>query len=189
MSLHKPQVILVAAVDQNGAIGKGNTLPWRHRADMAHFKATTTGHVVVMGSKTFESMGSRPLKDRINIVLTRDPSKYAPQPNTFFVQHIEQALGIVDGINTDDDGTRDLYVIGGGQIYEAFVNVADKLILTWLDLRIEGADTWMPNIPGPYPCLNPDGSLWHIDITQHPAGEKHPDDVAYGVWIYTRIKS
>lgn len=161
----------MAACDRNGAIGRGNTLPWRHRGDMARFKDTTTGNTVLMGSKTFESMGCKPLKDRLNIVITRDPAKYGERDDVFFVTNIEDALAHhVEG---------HMFVIGGAEIYKQLLPFADVICLNRLDLEVEGADTFFPE-------FDQSEDKWKITIVKVGPGVKHPDDVAYDVCLYTR---
>lgn len=170
--MDKPHVTLIAACDRNRAIGKGNTLPWRHRGDMSIFKQATTGNTVVMGSKTFESMKCRPLPDRLNIVITRDPSKYEHIEGVFFVTSVEEALSHhIDG---------HLFVIGGAEIYKQFIPFADLILLHKLDLEVEGADTFFPE-------FNESEKIWSHTIYVHKAGEAHADDVAFEQHAFVRI--
>jgi len=167
----KAMIILMAACDRNNAIGKGNTLPWRHRGDMKRFKEATTGNTVVMGSKTYESMGSKPLPHRLNIVVTRNPSKYEQRDDVFFVTNIEDALAHhVEG---------HMYVIGGAEIYKQFLPFADMVTLTRLDLQVDGADTFFPE-------FDQSEDKWDITIVKVKTGDQHPEDVAYDMYLYKR---
>jgi dihydrofolate reductase len=166
-------ITLLAAVDRNNAIGKGNTLPWRHRCDMKLFKETTTGNTVVMGSKTYESMGCKPLPNRRNIVITSDPSKFDQHDEVFFVTSIAEAL--------EHEIVGHLFVIGGANIYKQFLTYATNIVLSKLDLEVEGADTF-------FPTFDDSEELWDIVIVRHPAGETHPSDVAFDQYIYRRRK-
>src|SRR6476661_11065266 len=106
-------IIAIVAVSKNNAIGKGGKLPWHYSADMKFFRETTTGHAVVMGRKTWLTIG-KPLKNRLNIVLSRDAS-IEPQESLLVFSDIDSALSFSHSLTTD------LFVIGGAQIYEAFL--------------------------------------------------------------------
>jgi dihydrofolate reductase len=129
-------VIGIVAVDQNLAIGKGGRLPWHYSADMKFFKETTIGNSVVMGRHTWLTLKG-PLKDRQNIVLTRDAS-FASQDSLTMMRDVQSVLA--------DAGKQDghLFVIGGAQVYESFRPHIDRWIVTEVPLAVEGADTFMP---------------------------------------------
>ena len=129
-------IIGIAAVDRKGAIGKGGKLPWHYPADMKFFRETTTGHAVVMGRKTWLTIG-KPLKNRLNIVLSRD-SNIEPQDSLLVLSDIDSVLSFNKSITTD------LFVIGGVQIYEAFLPHIEKWIITEVPLTVSGADAFMP---------------------------------------------
>jgi len=129
-------IIGIAAVDRKGAIGKGGKLPWHYSADMKFFRETTTGHAVVMGRKTWLTIG-KPLKNRLNIVLSRD-ANIEPQESLVVFSDIESALSFSRSLSTD------LFVIGGAQIYEAFLPHIEKWIITEVPLTVSGADAFMP---------------------------------------------
>jgi dihydrofolate reductase len=129
-------IIGIAAVDRQGAIGKGGKLPWHYSADMKFFRETTTGHAVVMGRKTWLTLG-KPLKDRLNIVLSRDAS-IEPQESLLVLSDIDSVLSLNESLTTD------LFVIGGAQIYEAFLPRIEKWIITQVPLKVSGADAFMP---------------------------------------------
>ncbi|WP_028561135.1 dihydrofolate reductase [Paenibacillus pinihumi] len=126
-------IILISAMAKNRTIGIDNKLPWRLPEDMAFFRRTTTGNTVLMGRKTFESFGSRPLKNRLNVVMTRS-TDYAPE-GCGIVQSVEEAL------QTYSDS--DLYVIGGEEIYRQLLPHADRILLTEIDADFEG-DSFFP---------------------------------------------
>jgi dihydrofolate reductase len=124
-------VILIAAVGGNGVIGRDNDLPWRIREDLQHFKELTLGHTLVMGRKTYESIG-RPLPGRRTVVLTRRPDWSADGVE---VAHtVDDALKLADG--------NDVYVAGGGEIYRAALPYADRLELTEVDQSPDGDVTF-----------------------------------------------
>ena len=129
-------IIGIAAVDRKGAIGKGGKLPWHYSSDMKFFRETTTGHAVVMGRKTWLTIG-KPLKNRLNIVLSRD-TDIEPQESLIVFSDIESALSFNKSLTTD------LFVIGGAQIYEAFREHIEKWIITEVPLTVLGADAFMP---------------------------------------------
>ena len=130
-------IIGIAAVDRKGAIGRGGKLPWHYSADMKFFRETTTGHAVVMGRKTWLTIG-KPLKNRLNIVLSRDAATIEPQESLVVFSDIDSALSFYKSLTTD------LFVIGGAQIYEAFQPHIDKWIITQVPLTVSGADAFMP---------------------------------------------
>ena len=129
-------IIGIAAVDRKGAIGKGGKLPWHYPADMKFFRETTTGHAVVMGRKTWLTIG-KPLKNRLNIVLSRD-SNIDPQESLIVLSDIDSVLSFHSSLSTD------LFVIGGAQIYEAFQQHIEKWIITEVPMTVQGADAFMP---------------------------------------------
>lgn len=129
-------IIGIVAVDRQGAIGKGGKLPWHYSADMKFFKATTTGHTCVMGYKTWLTL-KRPLPNRLNIVLSRS-ADIAPQESVLVMRDVESVLQKAQELPGD------LFVIGGAQVYGAFLPHLDKWIVTEVPLTVEGADTFVP---------------------------------------------
>jgi dihydrofolate reductase len=129
-------VALVAAVARGGVIGRDGGIPWRLPEDLAHFKAVTTGHAVVMGRKTWESIPDRfrPLPDRRNVVVTRDREWQATGAER--ASSVEDALELLAGDER-------VFVIGGAEIYAAALPHADELVLTEIDLDVEG-DSFFP---------------------------------------------
>lgn len=121
-------------MDKNQLIGNENALPWKLPADLAFFKKNTQGHPVIMGRKTYDSLG-RPLPNRENIVLTREQSLTIP--GCTVVHSIEQVKEIV--------GTQQAFIIGGAEIYKLFLPVADSLIVTFVDGEFNG-DTYFPTV-------------------------------------------
>lgn len=122
---------LVAAVAGGDVIGRGGTIPWRIPEDMAHFRAVTLGHPVVMGRKTWDSLPDRfrPLPGRRNIVVTRNPDWRA--------EGAERAPSLAEALVTIG-GEEQVFVIGGAELYAAALPLADELVLTEIDLRVEG---------------------------------------------------
>jgi dihydrofolate reductase len=127
-------ISLIVAASTNNVIGAKGDLPWRLSADLKRFKALTMGKPIVMGRKTYESIG-RPLPGRQNIVITRQDN-YAPEGCTV-VQSVDAALAAADA--------PEIMIIGGGHIYEAFIPMAERIYLTRVDADIDG-DTYFPEI-------------------------------------------
>jgi dihydrofolate reductase len=133
-----PEIVVIAAVASNRVIGKDNRLLWNIPEDMAHFKALTSGHTVIMGRKTWESLPPRfrPLPGRRNIVISRQ-AHYAA-PGAEIANSLENALKLASTAAT-------VFIIGGEQIYRQAMAVADRLEITEVDLEPEG-DAWFPEI-------------------------------------------
>lgn len=125
-----PDIILIAAVSLDGYIGIDNKLPWHSPADMQHFRQQTEGHVVIMGRKTFDSLGHKPLKNRVNIVLTRNPIPGGYSDGVFYVESKERALQIAERKSTK------IFVIGGEEIYSLFLEDATEILLTTFNVRL-----------------------------------------------------
>lgn len=128
-------ISLIAAMDRNRLIGDHNQLPWHLPVDFAHFKSVTMGKPVLMGRKTFESIG-RPLPGRQNIVLSRDPS--------YQVDNIDIAQTFDQAVELAGDAA-ELMVIGGSTIYEQLLARAQRLYLTYVEAEFKG-DAWFPAI-------------------------------------------
>ncbi|PYS24860.1 MAG: dihydrofolate reductase [Acidobacteria bacterium] len=127
-------IVGIVAIDRNLAIGKGGTLPWHYSADMRFFKQTTIGNAVVMGRRTWITL-NKPLKDRMNIVLSSQP---ATTNSIVTLPDVKSVLTLAGSL------TRDLYVIGGAKVYQAFLPHIERWIVTKVPLSVEGADTFMP---------------------------------------------
>jgi dihydrofolate reductase len=138
---HTVKLVLVAAVADNGVVGQGGGLPWRLKSDMQHFRAVTMGKPVVMGRKTWASIG-KPLAGRTNIVVSRDRNFTAP--GVLASPDLETALAAArgDALRRDADA---IAVIGGADLYTQTVDRADRLVITHVHLRPEG-DTTFPAI-------------------------------------------
>ena len=128
-------ISIIAAVSNNGVIGVDNKLPWDLPEDLKRFKELTTGNVVIMGRKTYESIG-KPLPNRINIVITRNKDFFVPDVLT--ANSLNSAL-------LKAGGNKDIFIIGGGEIYKQSMGFADKLYITEVDMEVEG-DTKFPTI-------------------------------------------
>lgn len=129
-------IIGIVAIAKDLAIGKEGKLPWHYPADLKHFKQTTTGNAVVMGSNTWRSIG-RPLPDRLNIVLSRR-AQLDSADDLLFLRNEGEAVDLARFLNCD------LYVIGGAKIYTAFSPHIDSWIVTDIPETVENADVFMP---------------------------------------------
>lgn len=158
-------IVIIAAVAKNGVIGKANALPWHLPEDMRHFKALTTGHAVLMGRKTWESLPAkfRPLPGRRNIVVTRNAGYQAAGAVV--------ATSLPAAIEAAESG--EAFVIGGAELYAVAMPLANRLQLTEIDAAFEG-DTFFPDI---------DRRQW-----QETARETHRDETGldYAFVTYER---
>ncbi len=131
------KISCIVAMTQNRVIGHGNQIPWYLPADLKYFKKITSGHAVIMGRNCFESIG-RPLPNRTNIVVSRDAFFIAS--SCIVVRSLEEALHTAHELNEEE-----IFIIGGGQIYEQTLELWDKLYLTLVDCDCEG-DVFFPVI-------------------------------------------
>lgn len=153
-------VSIIAAMDRNHLIGNKNQLPWHLPADFTHFKTVTMGKPIIMGRKTFESIG-KPLPGRTNIVLSRNPDMNFE--GTICVNSFEDALAAV----TDED---EVMVIGGSAIYKMLLPQIDRMYITYVDAEFEG-DAWFPEF---------DKSQWlEKDSVLRQADEKNAYDCRF----------
>jgi dihydrofolate reductase len=168
-----PKVVLIAAVAENGVIGRNNALPWHIRSDLQHFKRLTVGRPVVMGRKTYESIG-KPLKDRTNIVITRDPG-YAAEG--IVVAHgLDTAMQMARD-DAKERGADSIAVIGGSGVFNETLPMADRLEITEVHASPEG-DTFFPPI---------DTKNWRETARmRHPAAPQDDADISF--ITYERVR-
>ncbi len=182
MSCRRPRVTLVAAIADNGVIGRDNALPWRLPEDLRRFKALTLGHTLLMGRLTYESIG-RPLPGRRTLVLTSDPSWLARQNLD------AEAVGSADTVATLATAATiqqvlelaandpELFVVGGARVYESTLPIADRLSLTRVHAAPQG-DTSFPPI---------DLSAWKLTCQEHhESDDSHA--FAFTFECYERIR-
>lgn len=162
MNRGRPRIALVAACDRRWGIGRDNRMPWHLPADLAHFKALTLGHAVVMGANTYAAIG-RALPGRQNIVLSRDAAKHFPGAER--VGSVEEALSAA--------GSDPVMVIGGGQVYAAFLPLADEVFLTRVDTEVD-ADAF-------FPALTP-ADWTRIAESHYPADTANPHAMRFEHW-------
>ena len=164
-------ILLVAAIAQNGVIGRGNALPWRLKSDMQHFRALTTGKPVVMGRKTYLSIG-RPLKGRTTIVVSRDHDFAAP--GIVVAPSLDAALVTArgDALRRNADT---IVVAGGAEIYAQTMPLATQLAITHVHKQIDG-DAYFPSI---------DPNEWHESArSEHEAAAE--DEATFAFVTYER---
>jgi dihydrofolate reductase len=130
-------ISLIAAIGKNNELGKSNTLLWHLPADMKHFKDVTTLHPVIMGRKTFESIG-KPLPNRRNIVITRNVN--------YKKDGVELAYSLSEALDLFPDQNEEVFIIGGAELYKQTIPVADKLYITHIDAEDKNADAFFPEI-------------------------------------------
>ena len=160
------KISLIAAISENNIIGKDNKLLWKISADMKLFKSYTTGHHIIMGRKTFESFDFKPLPNRPNIVISRDPT-YKKEGCTTCTSY-DEALKIAR-----DAGEQEVYVIGGGEIYKIAIENADNLYISHVHVTLNG-DTKFPRI---------DPSIWIVkEKQQYFKDEKNQYDFDFCIY-------
>lgn len=163
------KLALIAAYSQNRVVGFDNKLPWHLPEDLQYFKRCTSGKAIIMGRKTFESIG-RPLPNRTNIVITRNAQFQAEGVKV--VSNLEDAIEMAKAVN-DVNGVDEVMVIGGATIYELALPLADRLYLTHVHAHIEG-DAYFPEV---------DFSKWHeMQRADYAASESNPYDYSFVVY-------
>ena len=152
-------ISLIVAMDERGGIGLQQRLPWRLSADLKRFKSLTMGHHLIMGRKTYQSIG-RLLPGRTTIIITRNPNYTAPGcpgENCLIAQSLQQALALASERDEDE-----VFIIGGGQIFKQSLPLADRIYLTQVHAQLD-ADTFFPPL---------DQNQWdEIESSYHPASE------------------
>ena len=158
----KTEVAIVVVVDENNGIGKNGDLLCHLPNDLKHFKKLTTGHTIIMGRKTFESLPKGALPNRINIVITSDNADN--YPGCIVARSVDEAFLLTKKKDK-------VFIIGGGKIYNSTLYLANKLYLTRIHHRFEDADTFFPDI---------DFNNWElIEEEKHKADEKHLYDYSF----------
>lgn len=154
-------ISIIVATAENGVIGKDNQLLWKLSADLKQFRILTTGHSVIMGRKTFESIG-RPLPNRTNIVISRQKDLILPE-GVLKADSLEAAIEIAK----NHAGNEEIFIIGGGKVYEQALKITDKVYLTEVKASIEG-DAFFPAFHA---------NEWkEITRISHPKDEKNEYD-------------
>ena len=157
-------VSIIVAIAENNAIGKGNQLLWRMPADLKHFKNATTGHTVIMGRKTFDSVG-KPLPNRRNIIITRNTDLNIDGAEV--VSSLEKAISLCDQ-------NEEVFIVGGAEVYKMAMPITDKIYLTVIH-SVFDADTFFPEI---------DQEIWkETEVADNKADEKNPFDYTFSTYI------
>lgn len=167
MKITRP-LCLIAALAQNRVIGCNNQLPWHLPADLKHFKALTLGKPIIMGRKTWDSLG-RPLPGRLNLVVSRQVDLQLAGAEVF--ASLEAAIARADEWAASEDAD-ELMLIGGAQLYEQGLALAQRLYLTRVGLNPEG-DAWFPEFAG---------ADWHLASEIDRGAEADVPAYAYQVW-------
>jgi dihydrofolate reductase len=165
------EIALIAAVAENGVIGNGPDIPWCLPSDFAHFKRTTLGKPLIMGRKTFESIG-KPLPGRTNIIVTRQKG-YQPD-GVIVIDSLEAAISHAKTI-AEADGVDEVMVAGGAEIYRQAMDMADKLYISHVALTPEG-DAHFPSI---------NLEIWRV-AEEMPVTPSEKDSASYKIALYTR---
>lgn len=160
-----PRISIVAAVADNLTIGYRKSLPWVLPADMKHFKELTTGHTLLMGKRTFESLPNGPLPNRKNIVLTSVMSEGINE-GYFEANSLEDAQELCSN-------AEEVFVIGGSSVYEQCLDIADRMYITWVHAKFTG-DTFFPEV---------DYSEWtELSREYHDSDDKNPYPFSFVVY-------
>lgn len=150
------RIAFVVAFDRNRVIGKAGALPWRLPDDMRHVRELTVGKPLIMGRRTYDSIG-RPLPQRTNIVLTRDPSFRGE--GVLVARTPDEALSLAGD-------APEVIVFGGADVFARFLPMADRIYLTEVDTAVEGGDTFFPEL---------DPAEWReVERREHPRDARHP---------------
>ena len=159
-------ISIIVSIDENGAIGAKNELLLRLPNDMKRFKTLTTGHTIIMGRKTFESLPKGALPDRTNVVITRTPGATFENCETF-----NDLITAIDKHKDEDE----IFIIGGANIYEQSIAFADRLYITNIHHSFENADTFFPEI---------NRNEWVISKSEdHHSDEKHMHAYTFNTFI------
>jgi dihydrofolate reductase len=162
---------IIVAVATNGVIGRDNKLPWHLSTDLKHFKALTSGHAVIMGRKTFDEIGRKPLPNRTNIIVSRSSAALAITPAVVFASSIDEALKQIPP--TDEEA----FIIGGAEIIRQTMALAERMYVTQVHAEVAG-DTFMPEFD--------DVNEWHlVDREDFEADEKN--DYPFSFLTYDRV--
>ena len=162
-------VSAIVAVGRNNVIGKDNEIPWYLPADLKYFKRRTLNHHIIMGRKSFESIG-RPLPKRTNIVITRNPFFVAS--NCLVAPSIEEALSIAF-----DNGEAEAFIIGGGEIYRQSMPLWDRVYLTRVEVEVENGEVFFPELPE---------KAWRL-VSSEPHEPDEKNALHYTFEVYERV--
>ena len=158
-------ISLIAAIGKNNELGKNNALVWSMPTDLKYFRQTTSGHPVIMGRKTFESIG-RPMPNRRNIIITRDVN--------YKKDGIEIAHSLEEALNLVPHKDEEIFIIGGEEIFKQSMSLADRLYITHIEAKDKDADTFFPEI---IPIV------WNeIKHEKHKKDTENPFDYTFSIY-------
>lgn len=161
------KIIILVSIAKNGCIGGNNTLLWKQSEDLKRFKSLTNNNIVIMGQKTYESLPYKPLKNRVNIVIT--DNKEIKFDGCIMAHSIEESIEI----SKNQTGDKITYVIGGGTIYKQFLPIVDKLYITRILADIDG-DTYFPDM---------DVNIWNKVYSEYnKSDENNQYDYIYEIY-------
>ncbi|NOY42453.1 MAG: dihydrofolate reductase [Planctomycetes bacterium] len=165
---------LIVAVAENNVIGRQGDLPWRLSADLRRFKRLTMGHAILMGRKTWESIG-RPLPGRTSVVITRQTDYQPGFEEVLVAADLDEALTLAQGADVSDDQA---FVIGGAAIYELSLPRADRLLLTRVHAEVEG-DVFFPEV---------DWSQWRL-VSEEKHDQDDKNDFSFSFQNFKRVEA
>lgn len=155
----KPDISIIAAMDNNNAIGKNNTLPWHISEDLKYFKSLTENNIVIMGKNTFKSLDYKPLPNRINIVVSSNNNLFNElniniykennddfNNNLILANSLNIAIELATNIAISNNNNKKIFIIGGGQLYKQSIDIVNNLYITHVDITIDNPDTFFPVI-------------------------------------------
>ena len=161
------KLVLVVAIAEDGAIGRGGTLPWRIPADLQHFKKVTMDKPVIMGRKTWAELNGKPLKGRYNIILSKTLAEVPS--GVHLSDNLQDAI-----VAAETDGFQEAAVIGGSGLFHEAIPLASTLFITRVHTTVPDADTFFPEI---------DMSAWKLEWEEaHPADEKNQHAYTFQRW-------
>lgn len=164
----------IVATNAEGAIGAGNSLPWRVKSDLRFFRQQTLGHVVIMGRKTYDSLGA-PLAGRTNIVVTHGFSLFPSSAECQAVGSIEEAVALASKLSKKK---KDVFVVGGASMYVQFAPLVERYLITEISKSVPDADTFLPN------SVFGDQDDWTIQTLQSGNANDEGDEADYAIYEF-----
>lgn len=173
------QLTSIVALNTECAIGVGNALPWRIRSDMRFFREQTLNNVVIMGRRTFDSLGRRGLPDRKNIVVTHGFGMFPPSPGCYAVGSISEALLAADDLKTKK---QEVFVVGGASMYEQFSPFVDRYLITEIAKDVPHADTFFDR------DLITDADEWAVKVLREGKADGAHDEADFVISEYKNVR-
>ncbi|CDN54378.1 Dihydrofolate reductase [Neorhizobium galegae bv. officinalis bv. officinalis str. HAMBI 1141] len=170
--MSRPRLVIIAAVSQDGVIGRDGDMPWRLSTDLKRFKALTLGKPVIVGRRTFDSFGGRPLPGRPHVIVTRNPDFHYDGVDV--AASFDEAVEIA-GRRAQETGSDEIFVLGGGEIYAQAIGIADMLRITHVETGISDGDTL-------FPAIDPD-LFDKVEEIAVPAGEKDSYPTRFATYV------